>query len=211
MPCSPWRPLSLPCRGTGVLACLDGFMNIAMEQTEEYVNGQLKAKYGDAFIRGNNGATTRAHRHTPHPRTHGPAAPDRPTAPDRRSARGRSLVHFHHKTQGLMRPPFAPALAFGGPMYVHVPSLVSACTPRPAPPVVVWCRGLFNTVSMRAANMIGPRKLRPCSIAVMVACDAAVGPGRGGRGAGRSLRPRPGGGACVPSSGNKGERHLYYR
>ena len=37
----------------GVLACLDGFMNIAMEQTEEY-NGQLKAKYGDAFIRGNN-------------------------------------------------------------------------------------------------------------------------------------------------------------
>ena len=45
------RP-SLPL--AGVLACLDGFMNIAMEQTEEYVNGQLKAKYGDAFIRGNN-------------------------------------------------------------------------------------------------------------------------------------------------------------
>ncbi|XP_054797679.1 sm-like protein LSM36B [Prosopis cineraria] len=33
---------------------LDGYMNIAMEQTEEYVNGQLKNKYGDAFIRGNN-------------------------------------------------------------------------------------------------------------------------------------------------------------
>jgi len=32
-------------------------MNIAMEQTEEYVNGQLKAKYGDCFIRGNNGET----------------------------------------------------------------------------------------------------------------------------------------------------------
>ncbi|CAN6898911.1 unnamed protein product [Brassica oleracea] len=30
-------------------------MNIAMGQTEEYVNGQLKNKYGDAFIRGNNG------------------------------------------------------------------------------------------------------------------------------------------------------------
>ena len=29
-------------------------MNIAMEQTEEYVNGQLKAKYGDVFLRGNN-------------------------------------------------------------------------------------------------------------------------------------------------------------
>jgi len=38
----------------GVLACLDGFMNIAMEYTEEYVDGQLKCKYGDAFIRGNN-------------------------------------------------------------------------------------------------------------------------------------------------------------
>ncbi|WOL02515.1 sm-like protein LSM36B [Canna indica] len=38
----------------GILACLDGYMNIAMEQTEEYVNGQLKNKYGDAFIRGNN-------------------------------------------------------------------------------------------------------------------------------------------------------------
>ena len=39
----------------GVLVCLDGYMNIALEQTEEYVNGQLKNKYGDAFIRGNNG------------------------------------------------------------------------------------------------------------------------------------------------------------
>ncbi|KAL6768280.1 SMP6A [Auxenochlorella protothecoides x Auxenochlorella symbiontica] len=38
----------------GILACLDGFMNIAMEQTEEYVNGQLKNRYGDCFIRGNN-------------------------------------------------------------------------------------------------------------------------------------------------------------
>mmetsp|Transcript_11771 Transcript_11771/g.17266 ORF Transcript_11771/g.17266 Transcript_11771/m.17266 type:complete len:97 (-) Transcript_11771:300-590(-) len=38
----------------GVLACLDGYMNIAMEQTEEFVDGQLKEKYGDCFIRGNN-------------------------------------------------------------------------------------------------------------------------------------------------------------
>lgn len=38
----------------GVLATLDGYMNVALEQTEEYVEGQLKAKYGDAFIRGNN-------------------------------------------------------------------------------------------------------------------------------------------------------------
>ena len=39
----------------GVLACLDGYLNIAMEQTEEYgLDGQLKANYGDCFIRGNN-------------------------------------------------------------------------------------------------------------------------------------------------------------
>jgi hypothetical protein len=43
-----------------VLACLDGYMNIAMEQTEEYVNGQLKNKYGDCFIRGNNGGCCRS-------------------------------------------------------------------------------------------------------------------------------------------------------
>ena len=39
----------------GVLACLDGFMNIALEQTEEYVNGQMKGKYGDTFVRGSGG------------------------------------------------------------------------------------------------------------------------------------------------------------
>jgi len=38
----------------GILACLDGYMNVNLEQTEEYVSGQLKATYGDAFIRGNN-------------------------------------------------------------------------------------------------------------------------------------------------------------
>lgn len=38
----------------GVLACLDGYMNIALEQTEEYRNGVLRSKDGDAFIRGNN-------------------------------------------------------------------------------------------------------------------------------------------------------------
>ena len=42
----------------GVLACLDGYMNIALEQTEEYANGQLRNKYGDTFIRGNNGKYT---------------------------------------------------------------------------------------------------------------------------------------------------------
>jgi len=39
----------------GTLACLDGFMNIALENTEEFVNGKLTNRYGDAFVRGNNG------------------------------------------------------------------------------------------------------------------------------------------------------------
>ena len=42
----------------GVLSCLDGYMNIALEQTEEHVNGNVTNRYGDAFIRGNNGAST---------------------------------------------------------------------------------------------------------------------------------------------------------
>lgn len=39
----------------GVLSCLDGYMNIALEQAVEYVDGVQKNSYGDAFIRGNNG------------------------------------------------------------------------------------------------------------------------------------------------------------
>ncbi|XP_032150040.1 U6 snRNA-associated Sm-like protein LSm6 [Sapajus apella] len=30
----------------------NGYINIALESTEEYVNGPLKNKYGDAFIQG---------------------------------------------------------------------------------------------------------------------------------------------------------------
>lgn len=30
-------------------------MNIALEQTEEYVNGKVTNRYGDCFVRGNNG------------------------------------------------------------------------------------------------------------------------------------------------------------
>ena len=43
----------------GILVCLDGFMNVAMEQAEEYSEGSLKNKLGDCFIRGNNGACAR--------------------------------------------------------------------------------------------------------------------------------------------------------
>ncbi|GAA97502.1 uncharacterized protein L969DRAFT_42969 [Mixia osmundae IAM 14324] len=38
----------------GILSCLDAYLNIAMEQTEEVVNGQVRNRYGDSFIRGNN-------------------------------------------------------------------------------------------------------------------------------------------------------------
>ncbi|KXS12460.1 Sm-like ribonucleo protein [Gonapodya prolifera JEL478] len=38
----------------GTLACLDGYMNIALENCAEFVGGQQRASYGDAFIRGNN-------------------------------------------------------------------------------------------------------------------------------------------------------------
>jgi U6 snRNA-associated Sm-like protein LSm6 len=45
-----------PLKGpAGVLTCLDGFMNIALEQTEEHVKGKITNRYGDTFIRGNNG------------------------------------------------------------------------------------------------------------------------------------------------------------
>jgi hypothetical protein len=36
-------------------------MNIALEKTEEYVNGQLRRSYGDAFVRGNNGMSFHTH------------------------------------------------------------------------------------------------------------------------------------------------------
>ncbi|KAK9236278.1 hypothetical protein V1525DRAFT_407553 [Lipomyces kononenkoae] len=38
----------------GDLQCVDGYMNIALERTEEYVDGILKNQYGDVFLRGNN-------------------------------------------------------------------------------------------------------------------------------------------------------------
>jgi U6 snRNA-associated Sm-like protein LSm6 len=39
----------------GELQSVDGYMNIALEQTKEYVDGELQHTFGDAFIRGNNG------------------------------------------------------------------------------------------------------------------------------------------------------------
>ena len=40
---------------SGLLSSIDGYMNIALEKTQEYVNGELRRTYGDAFVRGNNG------------------------------------------------------------------------------------------------------------------------------------------------------------
>jgi hypothetical protein len=39
----------------GELQSVDGYMNIALEKTAEYVNGTKRREYGDAFVRGNNG------------------------------------------------------------------------------------------------------------------------------------------------------------
>lgn len=47
IPSFPWL--------AGTLSCLDGFMNIALEETQEVVEGVQRGKYGDTFIRGNNG------------------------------------------------------------------------------------------------------------------------------------------------------------
>ncbi|EGR50712.1 uncharacterized protein TRIREDRAFT_76073 [Trichoderma reesei QM6a] len=39
----------------GELQSVDGYMNIALEKTAEYVNGVKRREYGDTFVRGNNG------------------------------------------------------------------------------------------------------------------------------------------------------------
>ena len=36
---------------------VDGYMNISLEKTEEYVDGKLRRSYGEAFVRGNNGTS----------------------------------------------------------------------------------------------------------------------------------------------------------
>jgi U6 snRNA-associated Sm-like protein LSm6 len=43
-------------RSTGELQSVDGYMNIALEGTREFVDGKMRRSYGDAFVRGNNGA-----------------------------------------------------------------------------------------------------------------------------------------------------------
>ncbi|ODV97491.1 hypothetical protein PACTADRAFT_47404 [Pachysolen tannophilus NRRL Y-2460] len=38
----------------GLLQSIDGYMNIVLENTQEYSQHELIRKYGDVFIRGNN-------------------------------------------------------------------------------------------------------------------------------------------------------------
>ncbi|KAM0690697.1 hypothetical protein Q7P36_009466 [Cladosporium allicinum] len=38
----------------GELQSVDGYMNIALEGTREFVDGKMRRSYGDAFVRGNN-------------------------------------------------------------------------------------------------------------------------------------------------------------
>ncbi|KAK4615450.1 U6 snRNA-associated Sm-like protein LSm6 [Fulvia fulva] len=38
----------------GELQSVDGYMNVALEDTKEYVDGKHRRDYGDAFVRGNN-------------------------------------------------------------------------------------------------------------------------------------------------------------
>ena len=50
------EPVSLSADNViGELQSVDGYMNIALEKTEEFVNGEKRRAYGDAFVRGNNG------------------------------------------------------------------------------------------------------------------------------------------------------------
>lgn len=45
----------------GNLQSIDGYMNIVMESSAEYVNGSASgSKYNDVFIRGNNGMYKRS-------------------------------------------------------------------------------------------------------------------------------------------------------
>ena len=44
----------------GILSCLDGYMHVALEDTEEIVNGRVTNRYGDSFLRGNNSECRRS-------------------------------------------------------------------------------------------------------------------------------------------------------
>ncbi|KAI9792884.1 MAG: U4/U6-U5 snRNP complex subunit lsm6 [Piccolia ochrophora] len=45
----------------GELQSVDGYMNIALDKTEEFINGSRSRSYGEAFVRGNNGTELMDH------------------------------------------------------------------------------------------------------------------------------------------------------
>ncbi|KAB8337027.1 hypothetical protein FH972_021331 [Carpinus fangiana] len=55
----------------GELQSVDGYMNIALEQTKEVVGGKVRRNYGDAFIRGNNGSSPGSSKAQTFPQSHG--------------------------------------------------------------------------------------------------------------------------------------------
>ncbi|EXJ71050.1 uncharacterized protein A1O5_06043 [Cladophialophora psammophila CBS 110553] len=67
----------------GELQSVDGYMNIALEKCSEYVDGKLRRRYGDAFVRGNNGKvfSSSSSSSTPFPR-------DRAEGPRKRKGDG---------------------------------------------------------------------------------------------------------------------------
>ena len=44
----------LACYYLGILGSLDGFLNVVLEQAEEYNDGMFTARFNDCFLRGNN-------------------------------------------------------------------------------------------------------------------------------------------------------------
>lgn len=61
---TPHQGIHVLTHRTGELQSVDGYMNIALEKTEEYVNGVKRRTYGDAFVRGNNGESAASSRAT---------------------------------------------------------------------------------------------------------------------------------------------------
>jgi U6 snRNA-associated Sm-like protein LSm6 len=54
--CRDFKPITgANFPSAGELQSIDGYMNLALEKCEEYVDGMKKRSYGDAFVRGNNG------------------------------------------------------------------------------------------------------------------------------------------------------------
>jgi len=117
----------------GVLVCVDAFSNVALEQTEEFdADGALRSKYGDCFIRGNNGE---ARERTPARPRAPPAAAAAAAARESAAARGwPAAAAARARGRPRTRPRGAralPTLALTRP--ARLPPRPQSCTsPRPS-------------------------------------------------------------------------------